>query len=236
MVYRHSGFPGGLTATPIGEVLDKDARKAIEKAVWGMLPKNKLGRQMLKKLKVYAGPDAPARGPAGRALRDQEDLPVTDSTDAKDQGINVADTANTDGTESTEVEETFESDEQGLAYTSETSPSAARLAPARRPSPPARPPAVARRPSPASASSRAPASGRINGRTLESYFPNKLHQQVVNEPFTALGLEGRFDVIARIHGGGITGQAGALRLGVARVASTRSTSTPTARRSRRPAC
>ena len=56
----------------------------------------------------------------------------------------------------------------------------------------------------------------VNGRTLESYFPNKLHQQVVSEPFTTLQLEGRFDVIARIHGGGITGQAGALRLGVAR--------------------
>ena len=56
----------------------------------------------------------------------------------------------------------------------------------------------------------------INGRTLDSYFPNKLHQQVVNEPFAALQLDGRFDVIARIHGGGITGQAGALRLGVAR--------------------
>jgi large subunit ribosomal protein L13 len=59
MAYRHSGYPGGLTATPFGELLDKDPRKAIEKAVWGMLPKNKLGRQMLKKLKVYAGPDHP---------------------------------------------------------------------------------------------------------------------------------------------------------------------------------
>ena len=64
----------------------------------------------------------------------------------------------------------------------------------------------------------APGSGQwsINGRTLEGYFPNKLHQQVVNEPFVTTQLEGRFDVIARIHGGGITGQAGALRLGVAR--------------------
>ena len=59
LAYRHSGYPGGLTATPFGELLDKDARKAIEKAVWGMLPKNKLGRQMLKKLKVYAGPEHP---------------------------------------------------------------------------------------------------------------------------------------------------------------------------------
>ena len=59
MAYRHSGYPGGLSSTPYGELLDKDARKAIEKAVWGMLPKNKLGRQMLKKLKVYSGPNHP---------------------------------------------------------------------------------------------------------------------------------------------------------------------------------
>jgi large subunit ribosomal protein L13 len=59
MAYRHSGYPGGLSSTPIGEVLEKDARKAIEKAVWGMLPKNRLGRQVLKKLKVYSGPTHP---------------------------------------------------------------------------------------------------------------------------------------------------------------------------------
>ena len=59
MTYRHSGYPGGLTATPIGELLEKDARKAVERAVWGMLPKNRLGRQVIKKLKVYAGPDHP---------------------------------------------------------------------------------------------------------------------------------------------------------------------------------
>ena len=63
-----------------------------------------------------------------------------------------------------------------------------------------------------------PGSGtwRINNRTLEEYFPNKVHQQLVNEPFRVTDLEGRFDVIARIHGGGSSGQAGALRLGVAR--------------------
>jgi large subunit ribosomal protein L13 len=59
LAYRHSGFPGGLTATPIGEILAKDPRKAIESAVWGMLPKNKLSRAQLKKLKVYAGPEHP---------------------------------------------------------------------------------------------------------------------------------------------------------------------------------
>jgi small subunit ribosomal protein S9 len=57
---------------------------------------------------------------------------------------------------------------------------------------------------------------KINGRTLEDYFPNKLHQQLVSSPFTLLDIDGRFDVIARIHGGGISGQAGALRMGIAR--------------------
>ena len=59
MVYRHSGRPGGLTATPIGDALEADPRKVVEKAVWGMLPKNRLGRKMLRKLKVYAGPEHP---------------------------------------------------------------------------------------------------------------------------------------------------------------------------------
>ena len=57
---------------------------------------------------------------------------------------------------------------------------------------------------------------KINGRTLEDYFPNKVHQQLVNEPFKTLELDGRYDVIARISGGGVSGQAGALRLGIAR--------------------
>ncbi|MFB9313662.1 30S ribosomal protein S9 [Nocardioides plantarum] len=115
----------------------------------------------------------------------------------------------------TEVDETFTPDESGVSYTSESSASA---------DTPARPATIA----PAAATGRrkeavarvriVPGTGqfRINGRTMDSYFPNKLHQQVVNEPFAALQLEGRFDVIARIHGGGITGQAGALRLGIAR--------------------
>ena len=63
-----------------------------------------------------------------------------------------------------------------------------------------------------------PGTGKwiVNGRELADYFPNKLHQQEVNEPFKLLDLDGAYDVIARIHGGGASGQAGALRLGVAR--------------------
>ena len=59
MAYRHSGRPGGLRAVPYGELLAKDPRKAVELAVWGMLPKNRLSRQLIKKLKVYSGPEHP---------------------------------------------------------------------------------------------------------------------------------------------------------------------------------
>ncbi len=59
MDYRHSGHPGGLRATSYEELLAKDPRRAVEKAVRGMLPHNKIGRQQIKKLKVYAGPEHP---------------------------------------------------------------------------------------------------------------------------------------------------------------------------------
>ena len=59
MRYSHSGRPGGLKSVSIGELLEKDPRKAVEKAVWGMLPKNKLSRQLISKLKVYSGPEHP---------------------------------------------------------------------------------------------------------------------------------------------------------------------------------
>lgn len=63
-----------------------------------------------------------------------------------------------------------------------------------------------------------PGTGKwsINGHPLEEYFPNKVHQQSINEPFVTAGVVDSYDVIARINGGGVTGQAGALRLGIAR--------------------
>jgi small subunit ribosomal protein S9 len=126
---------------------------------------------------------------------------VTETTDQTTDGV--------------DVEETYQVNEEGVAYSSESAPSAdaplkpATIAPAA---------ATGRRKEAVARVRIVPGTGqwRVNGRTLDSYFPNKLHQQVVNEPFVTTGLEGRFDVIARIHGGGITGQAGALRLGVAR--------------------
>ena len=59
LAYRHSGYPGGLRSVAYSDLLEKDPRRAVEKAVKGMLPHNSLGRQMLRKLKVYAGPEHP---------------------------------------------------------------------------------------------------------------------------------------------------------------------------------
>jgi small subunit ribosomal protein S9 len=57
---------------------------------------------------------------------------------------------------------------------------------------------------------------KLNGRTIEDYFPNKVHQQLIREPFVTLEKIDQYDVIGLLSGGGITGQAGALRLGIAR--------------------
>jgi large subunit ribosomal protein L13 len=59
MAYRHSGYPGGLTATSYADLLEKNPVRAVEKAIRGMLPKNTLGREQLSKLKVYVGNEHP---------------------------------------------------------------------------------------------------------------------------------------------------------------------------------
>jgi large subunit ribosomal protein L13 len=58
-VYRHSGFPGGLRKRSFGEMIEKQPDRLLEQAIKGMLPHNRLGRQIASKLKVYAGPDHP---------------------------------------------------------------------------------------------------------------------------------------------------------------------------------
>ncbi|MDR2508568.1 MAG: 30S ribosomal protein S9 [Candidatus Ancillula sp.] len=63
-----------------------------------------------------------------------------------------------------------------------------------------------------------PGTGKwvINGRDLKVYLPNKVHQQLVNSPFVLLSQDGKYDVAVNVHGGGTSGQAGAIRLGVSR--------------------
>jgi large subunit ribosomal protein L13 len=70
LYHRHSGYPGGLTSVPFLTMLDKKPTEVVERAVHGMLPKNKLGRAMGKKLKVYAGPTHPHEAQAPQPLPD----------------------------------------------------------------------------------------------------------------------------------------------------------------------
>jgi large subunit ribosomal protein L13 len=67
--YHHSGYVGGIKAETAKEMFDKHPERIIEKAVWGMLPKNTLGRQMLKKLKVYKGAEHPHKAQAPEMLQ-----------------------------------------------------------------------------------------------------------------------------------------------------------------------
>ena len=117
---------------------------------------------------------------------------------------------------SIDVENVLDTDEPELTeYTSESSTA---VEPARKPSASAPGAATGRRKQAVARVRIVPGTGqwRVNGRTLAEYFPNKVHQQIVNEPLKVLELDGAYDVLVRVHGGGPSGQAGAVRLGVAR--------------------
>jgi small subunit ribosomal protein S9 len=111
----------------------------------------------------------------------------------------------------------FVEEDREIAYRSEAAPQTS-FGPSGRPAVVAPAGATGRRKEAIARVRIVPGSGQwlINGRALEDYFPNKVHQQIVSEPFSTAAVPGSYDVIARIHGGGVTGQAGALRLGIAR--------------------
>jgi len=107
-------------------------------------------------------------------------------------------------------------DQAPESYTTESTPAAAPATP--RPVLNVSGAAVGRRKQAIARVRVVPGAGTItvNGREFADYFPNKLHQQLITDPFTVLELSGSYDVIARITGGGPSGQAGALRLAIAR--------------------
>ena len=124
----------------------------------------------------------------------------------------------TENTTASDLETTLDSSEPELSeYTSESDTQVAGE-PARRPSASAPGAATGRRKQAIARVRIVPGTGqwKVNGRSLEEYFPNKVHQQIVNEPLKVLELDGAYDVLGRVHGGGPSGQAGAVRLGVAR--------------------
>jgi len=114
------------------------------------------------------------------------------------------------------TDETSFSTETPTSYSTESAPEAAPKAPRAVLNVPGA--AVGRRKEAIARVRIAPGTGKatVNGRELAEYFPNKLHQQLINDPFKVLDLLGSYDVIAKITGGGPSGQAGALRLAIAR--------------------
>jgi small subunit ribosomal protein S9 len=126
------------------------------------------------------------------------------------------DAANPDEQQQFAADENY--DDAPSEYTSESPDAAAAPRAARRPVVTGHAAGTGRRKEAIARVRIVPGTGQwtINGRTLDAYFPNKVHQQIVSEPFVTLGAEGKFDVLARITGGGVSGQAGALRLGVTR--------------------
>jgi small subunit ribosomal protein S9 len=138
---------------------------------------------------------------------------VAESTKVTESTKTSAAPKATESSETTESTESTESTETLTEFTSETAPvrgkGTSEIAPGA---------GLGRRKEAVARVRLVPGTGKwlINGRELEHYFPNRVHQQIVNSPFAVLDIEEKFDVHARIHGGGPSGQAGALRLGVAR--------------------
>jgi small subunit ribosomal protein S9 len=121
-------------------------------------------------------------------------------------------------TESADAQTEDQTGEHVSEYTTESAADAEARPPARRPVVTGSALGTGRRKEAIARVRIAPGTGqwRINERSLDDFFPNKVHQQIISEPLVTLGAEGQFDVTARITGGGVTGQAGALRLGLAR--------------------
>ena len=156
--YRHSGYPGGLKSRTLREQLDRRPTEVLRVAVKGMLPKNRLARQQITKLKIYAGPEHP-HAPAEPEAAGARFM----SAVAQYRGT---------GKRKTSVARVILKPGDGQTW--------------------------------------------INGRTLQEYFPRGVWQTIALSPLKVAGLEGQYDLRVRVHGGGLTGQSGAVRHGIAR--------------------
>ena len=156
--YRHSGYPGGLRSRTLREQLDRRPTEVLRVAVKGMLPKNRLARQQITKLKIYAGPEHPHEAQNPKPLE-----PARVSELAQYRGT---------GKRKTSVARVILRPGDGSTW--------------------------------------------VNGRTLEDYFPRSVWQTIAVSPLKVAGVEGQYNLRVRVHGGGLTGQAGAVRHGIAR--------------------
>ena len=170
-----------------------------------MLPKGPLGRQMLTKLKVYAGPDHPHAANPSRSTWPRP-RPLTRRHPAGYHCVPGHAGLHASGHAVDARLGALALDSTWLAH------SHRRCSVPRSP----RPPAAARRRSPGPGCAPAPASFTVNGRPFESYFTTPAHRMEAIEPLACVEATERFDVDATITGGGVSGQAGALRMALAR--------------------
>jgi large subunit ribosomal protein L13 len=159
MYYRHSGYPGGIKSRSLRDQLERRPTEVLRTAVKGMLPKNRLARQQLTKLKIYAGPEHPHES--------QNPSPSIWSSELSQ----IAQYRGT-GKRKTSVARVILRPGDGATW--------------------------------------------INGRTIDEYFPRNIWRTIATSPLKIAGVEGQYDLRVRVHGGGLTGQAGAVRHGIAR--------------------
>ena len=300
MYYRHSGYPGGLKKRTLDEMLERRPEEVIRLAVRGMLPKNRLARKQLTKLKIYAGPEHPHEAQKPHEAGDhhpmtdekQGEVNEPDEIAAEDAvGAQETPTPRQQAREQAIADEPVAESEQRAAEASRRArrgarPPRRRRAADRRPRPGRRGRGRLRRGDPArqagdprhgprgrhrprgrggparretrsddedgdgdaadedltqpiadaaidlAAGARYSATGKrktavarvilkpgtgaytINGRTLDEFFPRPALQRTIRQALETVALEEKIDVVASMHGGGVSAQAGALRHGI----------------------
>ena len=218
LAYRHSGYPGGLRVDAVRRAARQGPRARPSRRPSGACSRRtRSAARCSRSSRCTPAPSTRTQAQQAAAVRDHPGRPVTSARsqhpDAPKGDSWPSTRPSTDDAEADELR-------GRRAERSPTPPRRAGLA-----APPGRaativargaPPAAARRPSPASGSSPAPASGRSTAAPSRPTSRTRCTSRSSTSRSRSLDLDGRYDVIARIHGGGITGQAGALRLGMAR--------------------
>ena len=186
MAYRHSGYPGGLTSTSYSELMIDRADQVVRNAITGMLPKNRLGRQMATKLKVYPGAEHPHEAQTPEPLP----IPGAHRTASAQRRVSV-----------------------GVARHPQNRTRGTTVATA----PPICQTTGRRKRAVARVRIRTGEGAiRVNGHAFEEYFTSATHRMIVTEPLRLTEKTEAWDIDVTIDGGGVSGQAGAFRLGIAR--------------------
>ena len=210
--YRHTGYPGGIKSRTARQVLEGDhPERVVEAAVRRMMPGGPLTRKQIRNLRVYAGAEHPheaqsARGARPRRRQRQERTERMMAAEIKTlEGLKDAvagDAATAPAAAQAEPESVTETapvyeakrDELGRSY------------------------ATGKRKDAIARVWVKPGKGTItvNGREVEKYFARPVLRMVINQPFQIVNVSGQFDVVCTVKGGGLSGQAGAVKHGISK--------------------